>query len=512
MRRALTPLGFLASGIGVGLGFEPLGWWPLAIAALAALYWLTSSIRPRRAAGYGYLFGLGLFGVSIPWVYPLGIWVAVLLVAAMSCWGMLIVWGTRMVTRLPLAPLWMAAVWTLTEFAWGRFPFGGFGWLRLAYLTPDQPLSGYLGFLGTPTTGFIVALVAATLSVARSRRAAIRGGVTVAALFAIGGALLFVPPAAPSGSVTVGMVQGNTNGSPGSESMGYARSVTNNHVSETVMLMSRAKTGMDPMPQFIVWPENSTDIDPTRDRATRELIEEAARLSGLPILVGAVMAGPGDNERQTSALWWADGGIQARIDKRNLVPFGEYIPMRDVLLPIAPILEEVGAQSVPGDGPRALDAALPDGRQIRIGNISCFELAWDDTVYDTVRDGGELITVQSNNSTYTHTAQPRQQFVITRTRAMELRRDIVVATTSSFSGLIRADGTVVDKTEEATSASRTYDVATRDTVSAGVRIGPWLERVLALAGVAGIFWGQFGRVRFSHGRRTRKSPRRHSDV
>jgi apolipoprotein N-acyltransferase len=298
------------------------------------------------------------------------------------------------------------------------------------------------------------------------------------------------------------MVQGNVDGSAGPRSMGYARSVTVNHMSETVMLMARARTGIDPMPDFVLWPENSSDMDPTDDSDTAYVINAAAQLAGMPIMVGAVMDGPGDDQRQTSALWWVpDQGIEARYDKRNAVPFGEFTPMRSLMFKLFPQTEEVGKQTVPGTKPGVLHVTLPDGRELAIGDTICYELAFDSTVYDLVRDGGQIITVQSNNASYTGTFQPRQQFQITRVRAMETQREIVVATTSSFSGLIDAKGRVVDQTQESTAWAQTYQVPQRSGVSWGVRVGPWFECVAAgvgcLAMIAGIVVG--ARRRGNHG-------------
>jgi apolipoprotein N-acyltransferase len=105
-------------------------------------------------------------------------------------------------------------------------------------------------------------------------------------------------------------------------------------------------------------------------------------------------------------------------------------------------------------------------------------------VYDTVRNGAQILVVQSNNSTYTGTAQPRQQFQITRVRAMEMRREIVVSTTSSFSGLIDPQGRVLAKTQEATAAAQTFTVPLRTGVSMGIRMGPALEWALSAVGLA----------------------------
>ena len=155
------------------------------------------------------------------------------------------------------------------------------------------------------------------------------------------------------------------------------------------------RLGQERQPDFLLWPENSTDIDPTVDPVTRLTVDAAAQVAGRPILVGAVMQGPGEGERQTSALWWVPGrGPQARYDKQNLVPFGEWIPFRDQLKPLFPVLERVGAQSVPGTKPGVLTVNLGD-RVVRLGDVICFELAYDQTVYGAVRGGAQVLLVQS---------------------------------------------------------------------------------------------------------------------
>ena len=293
------------------------------------------------------------------------------------------------------------------------------------------------------------------------------------------------PAATAAGSVRVGIVQGNIPGR-GIEAMGRARSVTNNHLSETIDLMTKVRLGQQPEPDFLLWPENSTDIDPTLDPLTRQTVQAAAEVADRPILVGAVMQGPGADERQTAALWWdPDRGVLAHYEKQNLVPFGEWIPFRDQLLPLIPLLQQVGAQSVPGTRPGVLDVSA-SGRPLKVGDVICFELAYDQTIYRALRGGAQVMMVQSNNATYGGTGQIEQQFAITRARAMESRREIAVATTNSVSGFITRDGGVAIRTQEFTAQSMVVEMPLRSALTPAILLAPWLERGLALGGGAGL--------------------------
>ncbi|WP_420175046.1 apolipoprotein N-acyltransferase [Luteococcus sp. OSA5] len=489
------------------VGWQSTHWWPTTFVGVAGLTWLLlcsrqSLPRARSAFGLGWLFGLGQGLVALLWVHVIGWYVVPPLLALMALWSGLValvtVAGARLTTRWMPRAVIAACAWSLAEYGASRVPFGGFGWLRLAYTQVDSPLAGWFPVLGVGGVSLVVALLGNLvlgLFVSRGRARWLAG--VVCLVLVAGAPVAGRTPASPildQEPVSVGVVQGNVDGSAGPDAMGYARSVTDNHVSQTVTLMARARAGLDPAPDFVLWPENSTDVDPTLDAQTAGLIERAAAVSELPILVGAVMRGPGEDERQTSALWrTVDGEITARYDKRNLVPFGEWIPLRDQLLPILPVLEQVGAQSVPGTAPGVLDVQLKDGRRLTIGDVICFELAWDSTVYDTVQNDATLLVVQSNNGTYTGTGQPRQQFAITRARAMELRREIVVATTNSLSGLVLPDGSVQARTDEATAAARTFTVPLREGLTPAVRVGPAVELAAALAAgavlVAGLLRG-----------------------
>jgi apolipoprotein N-acyltransferase len=494
-RRSLV----VVAGILAGLAFQPANVVPalfVGVPLLTVLVVTAPAPVPRRRRipawlrwrgfGLGYLFGLGFLTVTISWVraiYPL---VPIPLIAFEALWFGVLGAAIPVLHRLPAWPMWTAGAWSLVEFGYSRFPFGGFGWVRLAYAVVDTPLSGLLPFVGVAGVSYLTALICQLLAWAVLAAAPARRRVT-----AIGAALALVlvglsgrlyQPTTSTETVAVGFVQGNVDGA-GIEALGRARSVTNNHLSETVTLIAESRSGQQARPDFILWPENSTDIDPTTDPLTQKVVETAVGLAGVPILVGAVTDGPGADQRQTVGIWWDPvKGPTATHYKRNLVPFGEYIPFRSVLLPIVPILQRVGRDSVPGTDSGILDVTLPDGRKLAIGDAICFELAYDDTMYTLAR-GADILVVQSNNATYRGTGQPEQQFAITRARAMESRHQILVATTNSLSGFIDSDGTVESITREGTSASGVVMMSVQDTVTPAVIAAPWIDSVLALATV-----------------------------
>jgi apolipoprotein N-acyltransferase len=529
------------AGLAVGLSWQPYGFWPLLLVGLPAFTLAVSGAEPARAprlsnsapatipglskghasralsrakdigsralslwAGsdsvtlrqsfvLGYVFGFVMLAVTINWVHVLGVWIALILIAFESLFFGLLGMALHLTSRLRAWPLAAACCWVMIEFAYSRIPFGGFGWTRLAYAAVDTPLAGFLPIIGVAGVSFLVALIGqvpawvvvgsgAKGSRAGRRLAAAAVGSVVLVVTGLGLTSLRPQPAMAGESVNVGIVQGNVPGR-GIEALGRMRSVTNNHLSETVNLIARSRLGEEAIPDFILWPENSTDIDPTKDQITLRTVQAAAEIAGRPILVGAVMAGPGEDERQTSALWWdPERGITARYDKRNLVPFGEWIPFRDQLLPLLPILHEVGAQSISGTEPGVMRVAL-DNRTIAIGDVICFELAYDKTVYSALTGGAQLLLVQSNNATYGGTGQIEQQFAITRARALEARREIAVATTNGVSGLIDARGRIVVRTDEFTAASTVVAMPLRSQITPAVRLAPWIDRLLAAAGL-----------------------------
>jgi apolipoprotein N-acyltransferase len=512
----------LLAGVALGLSWQPYGLWPLLLVGIPAFTLAVRGTRPVAAFGLGYLFGLTTLLLGVSWLHVLGIWIAALLIIFMALFFGLLGLILSLISTLSWWPLAAACSWVLIEYVYSRIPLGGFGWTRIAYAAVDTPLAGFFPIIGVAGVSFAVALIGQliawtmlTLWSAQQGGRPRRSHIIVAAALAVSIGLLgsvlrlyqVEPEVSSAGSVRVGIVQGNIPGR-GIEAMGRARSVTNNHLSETVELMTKARLGEVAEPDFLLWPENSTDIDPTVDPLTKLTVQAAADVAGRPILVGAVMQGPGFDERQTAALWWDPfRGVMARYDKQNLVPFGEWIPFRTQLLPLIPLLQKVGAQSVAGTDPGVLDVAVA-GRPLKIGDVICFELAYDQTIYRSLIGGAQVLMVQSNNATYGGTGQIEQQFAITRARAMESRREIAVATTNSVSGFITRDGAVATRTQEFRAQSMVVEMPLRSTLTLAIGLAPWLERGVALVAVLACVAALWHRTQRSRGARLEHGYRR----
>ena len=239
-----------------GLSWQPYGLWPLLLIGIPAFTLVVRGVRRRRAFGLGYVYGLAMLGVSISWIHVLGVWIAVLLIAFEALFFALLGSDPQPGVGLRWWPLAAACCWSLIEFAYARIPFGGFGWGKLAYAAVDTPLAGFLPMIGVAGVSFLVALVAQLVAYGvvrlslgatrpapgadrpgRGRPGAGRDGPGASAL-----QLQEPIRRRASRRCSVGIVQGNVPGR-GIEALGRMRSVTNNHLAETVNLTVKARLG-----------------------------------------------------------------------------------------------------------------------------------------------------------------------------------------------------------------------------------------------------------------------------
>jgi apolipoprotein N-acyltransferase len=511
-----------AAGAGLLLyvGAPPRELWWLAPVVFAML-WAVLHGRPARAGfGYGLAFGLGFFVPLLSWageyVGPLP-WLTLATVEALVL--ALAGAGVAVVSRMPAAPLWAAGVWVAAEALIARAPFGGFPWGRVAFSQPSGiflpvaaiggaplltaavvltgfgagellrrvakgPLRHSHGFVTNPAVPeFHIRAVQGPLdsSAAKFGR---RRAVVVPVLLAVAPVVagIFAGPLVASttidGSAVVALIQGNVPRA-GLDFNAQRRAVLDNHVARTMVLAADVAAGHYPRPALVIWPENSSDIDPLRNPDARAVIDRAARTIGVPILVGAVLR-TGDGHATNSAIVWNPRiGPGQRHDKRPM-PFAEYIPYRDFFRLFSPYVDRAG-DFVPGNADSAVDLG-----PARVGVAICSEVMFDDLVRQGVRSGAQLLAVPTNNATFGFTEMTYQQQAISRVRAVEHGRTVLVAATSGVSAVIAPDGAVEQQTKLFTPDALVARVPLHSGTTLATRLGPAPEWVLVALGLLGV--------------------------
>jgi apolipoprotein N-acyltransferase len=473
----------IAAGAALGLAFEPHDHPWLVLIAVPVLLAALNGATVKGGILIGTGFGIAYYAVLVPWLSVIGGDAAVALAVLEGLFYGVFGALASQTLKHRLWMLWVPCLWVATEYATASVPFGGFPWGRLAWAFADSPLGKFASVVGIPGLSFVIAFLGVLIyAVLRRRSALSTRAIAVVAGVAIVGLSAAIPlsTAGNGKTVTAAMVQGNVPGK-GLEFLGRARTVTRNHLSETLKLQQEIAAGTVAKPDVVIWPENSTDIDPFEDYETRADIEEAVKAVDVPILVGAVLDGPGPNDRQTAGVVWDPvTGPGQRYAKRHPVPFGEYIPFRDQLLPYIKRLEMIGRQTVPGKVPGVMPI-----RGVTYGDLICFELAYDGVVSDVIKGGAQILVVQTNNATYGGTGQPEQQFAITRMRAIETGRTVLIASTSGISGVIRPDGSVEHKSAQFVPDLYVASVPVRNGHTLAITLGGWPQWILTGLGIIG---------------------------
>nr|WP_285557959.1 apolipoprotein N-acyltransferase [Streptomyces hygroscopicus] len=483
-------------GVLLYVSFPPRPLWWLALPAFAGFGWVLRGRGWKAALGLGYLFGLGFLLPLLVWTgVEVGFvpWLA--LVAVEAVFIALVGVGVAAVSRLPAWPVWAAAVWITGEAVRARAPFGGFPWGKVAFGQADGVFLPLAAAGGTPLLGFAVVLCgfglceAVRLIAARRSSRPVRRAAAAAALLGVAvpvaGALAargLVSDRAEDGTRTVAVIQGNVPRA-GLEFSAQRRAVLDHHVRETLALAADVKAGKVPRPDFVLWPENSSDLDPYHDPDAAAVIEEASQAIGVPISVGAVVDKDG-KQLNEQILWDPAKGPTQTYDKRQIQPFGEYMPLRGFVGAI----NKDWTTMLRKDFSRGTEPGVFDMDGAKVGLATCYEAAFDWDVRDTVTHGAEMISVPSNNATFDRSEMTYQQLAMSRIRAVEHSRTVTVPVTSGVSAVIMPDGKITQKTGMFVPAYLEQKVPLRTSTTPATDLGVLPEAALVLLAVGGIGW------------------------
>ena len=426
----------LIAGLAVAKSFEFQNWY-LAIVGLSILIWILEKSSRRLRFYLVGTFATLYFLIHLTWMQVIGVdaWLLITLIGVLP-WLLVAYLPTS--SRSIVSIVVFASSVVSVEVIRSHFPLGGFPWGLIAYSQVDGDLGKLAAFGGQSLVTFAAVIVAGLVVRIFSRKFLISA--LVLSLVFIG--LKQINFSTNIKNFKVVAIQGNV---PrlGLELGAQREAVLNNHLSVTAKYLE--STSQAQYPKLIIWPESSTDIDPIANGEVAAKIQNLVNRAGVPILVGATVWGTNpEGPRNTGILWQPDGSKDFYI-KNHLVPFGEYIPMRDLLSTYIDRIQLVPFDFVPGNKLGLFNTDEITG-EITFGDVICFEVAYGDYIRHLVTDGAQFLTIQTNNATYGRTLQPEQQFQISRFRAIEHQRAVVVASTSGISGAILPTGEVLAKT------------------------------------------------------------------
>ena len=455
----------LALGAASAFSFQPVGWWPLMIVAIAALCELIARSRSlKQSLAIGWGFGVGQFCIGLNWIATaftfqaampawLG-WIAVVLLSLyLAVYPMLaagLAWRFGSKNKLALV-LALAGSWAITE--WLRATmFTGFAWNPIGVTLVDTPLIGATRLIGTYGLSALVALFGGALWMAIHRRWKAPVAIVVAAVL-----LATFPPTSPAPFHAPPLKSANGEDIGGMIQMRPIRIVQPN-----IGQQDKWRPGFDQIaaerlralsvrgPQqshLLFWPEAAVTQPLVDERAGADPLVTAERqraVRALPPQELLVTGGLGllstDGQTVTGAtnsvfVLTPGGSIAGRYDKAHLVPYGEYLPMR-------PLLSALGiSRLAPGDkdflngpGPRNIDLPGFGTAGIQI----CYEIIFSgDVVSDS--DRPDFIFNPSNDAWFGAWGPP-QHLAQARLRALEEGLPVLRATPTGISAVIDAQG------------------------------------------------------------------------
>ena len=457
---ALLPL---LSGLLLSAAFKPIGLWfaaPLAIALLihaidkSQKFFLSFALFAFAFNAAGLIWSNKYVGVA-PWI-------ALVLLQTLFFLplGFLRKLGEYWYFYLPVA-------FIALEEVRARFPFGGFGWLRVGFSQVDAPYARLASVGGVS----LLSLATLLLGIAAFQLAKRGSGLTlpiIAITLTLSGIFVF-PNNSPRQTFNVLAVQGSVP-KLGLDFNERATEVFYRHLTATDKALTKGKK-----PALIVWPENSVDVDPFNNAKVGKAITELVDKNDVPLIIGAVLRTDGKLQN-ASILFEPKTGATTSYVKRHLTPFGEVMPLRSLLTFFSDLpnqVEDFSAGKLP---------VMHQVGQAKIAPIICFELI-DDRLIQSSAGSSNLFVVQTNSATFANTAQSAQQLAITRIRSIEHARYAVSVSTVGISAIIDTNGVILKSTKESVAASINSSVALNATRTLYDRIGEFAWVLVLLIGL-----------------------------
>ena len=436
--------------------------WVSLVPMAIALYDVAEdeTIRKRDAYGYGFFFYFCFYAVNFHWfvnLYPLDFVEGMtkpsaLAVVLLGCFGLSALQalgagvafvlfvclsrGAFFKNSIILKSLFAAAVWTVLE--WSQtIGWVGVPWARLAIGQTGLLVGAQSSSLfGCCFVTFLVVLVnflvaGAILYTDKRKALALLAALTVVFNFSLG-ALLYVRNTKNDAPVVVAAIQGNVSSA---DKWDFTKRWLTLEVYEKYTVKA-AEDGAD----IVIWPESALPYNITYDIELLNYISRLARENEVTLLVGAFTY-EGDDEYNTIVTVLSDGSLhETKYYKRHLVPFGEYVPYRQVIEVVLPVLADLGM--LPYDLAAGDSASVIELDGASIGSLICFDSIYDELARDSARAGADIFAVSTNDSWFLDSAALRMHNAQAMLRSIENGRYTVRAANTGISSVIAPNGTI----------------------------------------------------------------------
>ena len=318
----------------------------------------------------------------------------------------------------------------------------GFPWVLLGYSqTSVLPIAQLASLIGVYGVSLLVAAVSAAVVAAFERRfrtlVPLAGVLAVVLVTAVWGSRRVAarPWTREGDPIRLGLVQGNVDQAIKWDP-GNAARIFQDYIRYTRRAIFEGA-------QLVLWPESSTPFMFEEDAAGAMQLRTLARQAGVTLLFGSDQIERGSPMRYYNSAFVirSDGTTAGVYRKMHLVPFGEYVPLQQLLFFAAPLTEQVGTFS-PGTRPELLPV---DGHRASVA--ICYEVIYPGLVRSFVTEGSELLTTITNDAWFGTTSAPYQHFEQAAMRAIETGRYLVRAANTGISGIVDPYGRVLSKTE-----------------------------------------------------------------
>lgn len=445
-------IALLSGSIGT-LSFSPYDIWITAILSLSGLLFITLNRTAKQASLLGFFWGLGLFGSGMNWIYVgiancggipifINIFLVMLLSAYLSIYsslfaGLLVYFCPETCwRRLSIAA---PVLWQITEFLRG-WVLTGFPWLQFGYSELSGPIRGLAPVMGVDSITFLLMSISGLLVHSIHNRCAISAVVAAALLFSSWTlskwdwfTLL------PEKAVNIAIIQGNIPQSLKWSSKALSKTLKT-YLHETLACIGKAT--------IIIWPESAIPDYEFRQGTFLSMLDKYMRADNSSLITGILDAcsTPQGFKIYNSVIVLGETEpytypAKNRYNKHHLVPFGEFIPLQNLLLPLGLLFNLPTSTFSQGYHTQP----QLKFKEYRLTTSICYEIIFGKQLRDNFKPDTQFIVNLSNDSWFGHSIGPWQHFQMARMRALELGRPVIRGSNNGITAVINANGEIISK-------------------------------------------------------------------